>query len=73
MMVIGVKERLTVVCVVYQDDYSRSASLISLRPEDFTVTLQKSGGSLGIGITVSTLRFILLDVLRLNTEGTCKF
>ncbi|XP_042623027.1 FERM and PDZ domain-containing protein 2 isoform X2 [Cyprinus carpio] len=33
-----------------QDDYSRSASLISLRPEDFTVTLQKSGGSLGISI-----------------------
>ncbi|KAF4106978.1 hypothetical protein G5714_012968 [Onychostoma macrolepis] len=33
-----------------QDDYSRSASLISLRPEEITVTLQKSGGSLGIGI-----------------------
>ncbi|XP_073684912.1 FERM and PDZ domain-containing protein 2 [Garra rufa] len=33
-----------------QDDYSRSASLISLRPEEFTVTLQKSGGSLGISI-----------------------
>ncbi|KAK2876971.1 hypothetical protein Q8A67_021067 [Cirrhinus molitorella] len=34
-----------------QDDYSRSASLISLRPEEFTVNLQKSGGSLGISIT----------------------
>ncbi|KAK9965018.1 hypothetical protein ABG768_004132 [Culter alburnus] len=34
-----------------QDDYSRSASLISLRPEEFIVTLQKSGGSLGISIT----------------------
>ncbi|XP_073774109.1 FERM and PDZ domain-containing protein 2 isoform X1 [Danio rerio] len=33
-----------------QDDYSRSASLISLRPEEFTVTLMKSGGSLGISI-----------------------
>ncbi|RXN25974.1 FERM and PDZ domain-containing 2-like isoform X1 [Labeo rohita] len=33
-----------------QDDYSRSASLISLRPEEFNVTLQKSAGSLGISI-----------------------
>ncbi|TRY58580.1 hypothetical protein DNTS_030044 [Danionella cerebrum] len=33
-----------------QDDYSRSGSLISLRPEEFTVSLQKSGGSLGISI-----------------------
>ncbi|CAM4706232.1 unnamed protein product [Leuciscus chuanchicus] len=34
-----------------QDDYSRSASLISLRPEEFIVMLQRSGGSLGISIT----------------------
>ncbi|XP_067286262.1 FERM and PDZ domain-containing protein 2 [Pseudorasbora parva] len=33
-----------------QDDYSRSASLISLRPEEFIVMLQKSGGSLGVSI-----------------------
>ncbi|XP_051969243.1 tyrosine-protein phosphatase non-receptor type 13 [Xyrauchen texanus] len=33
-----------------QDDYSRSSSLISLRPEEFIVMLRKSGGSLGISI-----------------------
>ncbi|XP_066522679.1 FERM and PDZ domain-containing protein 2 [Hoplias malabaricus] len=33
-----------------QDDYSRSASLISLRPEEFSVQLKKVSGSLGISV-----------------------
>ncbi|XP_072523704.1 FERM and PDZ domain-containing protein 2 [Salminus brasiliensis] len=33
-----------------QDDYSRSVSLISLRPEEFSVQLRKDSGNLGISI-----------------------